>query len=609
MPAPDLDQLRFQELVNEAKLQLPHLYPPWTEHNVSDPGITLLEACAQRVDQLSYRLNHPPERALLSLLRLLDTQPYPPAPSRLTLQITSKKSTPLTIPAGTLIKDVHHNTEWRTTAPLELPPDKSIQLQAIATKTIVENLGKSTAQPGQRFRPTHPTHDPHPTLTIDADTWPLVRSFAYQKSDTPCYTWNPNIQEIAFGPETPYATDPRQHGKIPPLGADITLTYQSATPTPPHPSTLHLYLQNNNTPEPLITITIQKHQPYSPPETLHETLQRISHGLLPLQRAVTPHDYETLLQQRLPSIKRATVSAPFITLAPPCTADAWVSPRSSENTSNLRAKTSDEQIAYIRFDGSRLAGVITDAKLYLYCNFSNANRFTAIFSRADSGWGENEIEWTSRPQIHEEVGRVIPRQYSWVEIDVTNYVRRYGGGDLSLAVTADDGEVGFASRETSYIPRLTVEMQGGDTFRPDTINIAALPPETVPAAIEELKNVRLIGSGITVSPPTDYKVTIEATITLQPSEHSPEDAQKQALDAIEAYFHWTTGGDNKTGWPWNRPMRVADIYRILDDLPRVRSTSKVTLKDPAGEETDRVPLPVGALFTPDITITASTPEA
>ena len=48
MPLPEieLDDRRFQDLVNEARLRIHRACPEWTEHNVSDPGITLIELFA-----------------------------------------------------------------------------------------------------------------------------------------------------------------------------------------------------------------------------------------------------------------------------------------------------------------------------------------------------------------------------------------------------------------------------------------------------------------------------------------------------------------------------------------------------------------------------------
>ncbi len=56
LPAPNLDDRRFQDLVDDAKRMVQQRCPTWTDHNVSDPGVTLIEAFAGMVDQLIYRL-------------------------------------------------------------------------------------------------------------------------------------------------------------------------------------------------------------------------------------------------------------------------------------------------------------------------------------------------------------------------------------------------------------------------------------------------------------------------------------------------------------------------------------------------------------------------
>jgi predicted phage baseplate assembly protein len=83
MTVPDLplDDLRFQPLVNEARARVHELCPEWTEGNVSDPGITLIELFAWMTEQLSYRLNRLPEKLHVALLALLDTRLYPPTPA------------------------------------------------------------------------------------------------------------------------------------------------------------------------------------------------------------------------------------------------------------------------------------------------------------------------------------------------------------------------------------------------------------------------------------------------------------------------------------------------------------------------------------------------
>ena len=46
LPEIELDDRRFQDLVSEARMRISRSCPEWTEHNVSDPGITLIELFA-----------------------------------------------------------------------------------------------------------------------------------------------------------------------------------------------------------------------------------------------------------------------------------------------------------------------------------------------------------------------------------------------------------------------------------------------------------------------------------------------------------------------------------------------------------------------------------
>jgi hypothetical protein len=54
---PDLDNREFADLVAEAKSMIPRLAPSWTDHNPSDPGITLIELFAYICEILIYRTN------------------------------------------------------------------------------------------------------------------------------------------------------------------------------------------------------------------------------------------------------------------------------------------------------------------------------------------------------------------------------------------------------------------------------------------------------------------------------------------------------------------------------------------------------------------------
>jgi predicted phage baseplate assembly protein len=81
LPEIILDDRRFQDLVNEARLRINQRAPEWTEHNVSDPGITLIELFAWMTETIIFRLNRIPDKLHVALLELLGIQMEPPTPA------------------------------------------------------------------------------------------------------------------------------------------------------------------------------------------------------------------------------------------------------------------------------------------------------------------------------------------------------------------------------------------------------------------------------------------------------------------------------------------------------------------------------------------------
>ena len=82
LPVPNLDDRRFQDLVDEAKRLVQQRCPEWTDHNVSDPGVTLIELFAWMTDQVVYRLNRVPDRNYVKFLELIGVSLYPPTAAR-----------------------------------------------------------------------------------------------------------------------------------------------------------------------------------------------------------------------------------------------------------------------------------------------------------------------------------------------------------------------------------------------------------------------------------------------------------------------------------------------------------------------------------------------
>ena len=72
-----LQQWTFDELVHEGVALVPGHAPAWTNHNASDPGITLIEVLAYVAEALVYRLSRVTPQAKLQFLRLLKGASWP----------------------------------------------------------------------------------------------------------------------------------------------------------------------------------------------------------------------------------------------------------------------------------------------------------------------------------------------------------------------------------------------------------------------------------------------------------------------------------------------------------------------------------------------------
>jgi predicted phage baseplate assembly protein len=77
LPKPTLDNRRFDQLVAESVGVLGRGAPEWTDHNASDPGITLLELGAWLGEQNIYRFDRLSDEAKRAFVRLAGVEPQP----------------------------------------------------------------------------------------------------------------------------------------------------------------------------------------------------------------------------------------------------------------------------------------------------------------------------------------------------------------------------------------------------------------------------------------------------------------------------------------------------------------------------------------------------
>jgi predicted phage baseplate assembly protein len=129
LPKPNLDDRSSQQFVDEAKRLIPHYCPEWTDHNVSDPGVTLIELFAWMVEAMTYQLNRVPDKTYITLLELLGVTlcPQKPARAELVFRLSAPvMHEPLTIPSGTTVANQVTSSEqeisFQTDANLVLYP-------------------------------------------------------------------------------------------------------------------------------------------------------------------------------------------------------------------------------------------------------------------------------------------------------------------------------------------------------------------------------------------------------------------------------------------------------------------------------------------------------
>lgn len=98
LPSPILDDRSYQQLRDELVRRIPVYAPEWTDHNASDPGITLIELFAFLGENLLFRFNQIPDATKLAFLKLLHIPLRPAAPARAMVTLANTDQTGAAVP-------------------------------------------------------------------------------------------------------------------------------------------------------------------------------------------------------------------------------------------------------------------------------------------------------------------------------------------------------------------------------------------------------------------------------------------------------------------------------------------------------------------------------
>lgn len=122
LPVPKLDNRTFQEMIREATKRIPRLYDTWTDENVHDPGITMLEMLTWLVEMQQFYIDQISERHERKFLKLMGEVPRPvrQASVMVTFDVPEEKGI---IPQGTKLRardEVFETTESMLVSPMNL---------------------------------------------------------------------------------------------------------------------------------------------------------------------------------------------------------------------------------------------------------------------------------------------------------------------------------------------------------------------------------------------------------------------------------------------------------------------------------------------------------
>lgn len=207
LPNSKLDDRTFDDLVDECLLRIPRYCPEWTDYNLSDPGITLVELFAWVTDQMLMRFNQVPRKNYIAFLELLGLRLQAPAPAQtqLTFYLSSELPEIHTIPAGIEVATERTQTQ----AAIAFTTDRSLV------------IGK----PRLRYFLTAQTTENTPQALRDRLTnqWVRQHSGYWRGSEQPLFDEQPqsgNCFYLVLEPDSPLD------------GNVLTVTFQGAAATP-----------------------------------------------------------------------------------------------------------------------------------------------------------------------------------------------------------------------------------------------------------------------------------------------------------------------------------------------------------------------------------------
>jgi predicted phage baseplate assembly protein len=642
LPSPNLDDRNFQQFVDDAKRYIQRRSPEWTDHNVSDPGVTLIEAVAYLADQLVYRLNRVPVKNHLAFLDLIGITLFPPSAARVdvTFWLSAPRPEPMVLPPGTEVST--ERTESRdavgfvTDAELVIPP---CELERVLRQ--VEG-----APPQDRTQEVLAERD---VQAFAAEPRPGdLLLFGLSAAVPGCAVvleLDSTVDGVGIDPRQP----PLRWEALTPQGwlacdmaEDSTGGLNRAGRVVLHVPDGHVRFRQGQYEAGWLRCRVVEPAAGQPAYTKSPTIRSVEAytigGTVGAVHAVDIADEILGESEGVPAQRMQLARAPVVLdTAPPVIevsdGDGW---QRWEVVVNFAASEADSR--HVRLDAT--TGEITfgpavrepDGRLRQYGAVPPKGAVVrAVRYRTGGGRAGNVSRGTIRVLRSSipSIARVENREGARGGLDGETVQEAMQRAPITLraqdrAVTPRDYEE-LTQRAAPEVARIACppaqEADGYNAVRvlvvpqavPDEggrLRFEQLVPgdELLARITDYLEDRRPLGVRLSVGPPFYQGVTVHATLHSSRAV-SAQRVRSQALDALYGYLDPLTGGVDGKGWPFGRPLQAGDLFAALQRVPGVELVDEVLLypSDPLtgrrGDVTDRIALaPVALLFPFDLRV-------
>lgn len=600
LPAPNLDDRRFQQLVDDAKRLVQQRCPEWSDHNVSDPGVTIIEIFAAMTEQLIYRLNQVPDRVYVKFLDLLGTELAPPiaAEVKVTFWLSAPQPEVVRIASGTQVATVRTEAEpaitFSVADELEIVPSALSHLMSTIAedeyRSHTEQLGfkgfrcfDEVPKPGDAILVglTNAVPSCAVTLQFDCD---IAEGRGVDPRDPPL-VW----EALAGEQWSPCEVERDDTGGLNRAG-DVVLHVPRTHVVSPLAERRAGWLRCR-------VVEAREGQPrYGGSPEINGLTAFTSGGTA---RAVNAEIVEDELLgssnglpgQRFPLKHRPVVPDDAPAVVTDSEGHDW-----REVDSFADSEPGDRHFRLERTAGEVVFGPAVrepDGTLTRYGAVPPPNATLLLRSYRTGGGSRGNVARGAIKMLKSAIPRVARlenRRPATGGIDGEDVENAKVRGPMLLrgsrAVAARDFEHQTILAAPNEVARVLC-LPAGDGADPGAVRVLVTPAvpsdrlgrlrftDVTPLAehlrlkiAAHLDRRRLVGVRVLVEPPLYMGLTVVARVRAGPRS-DPKRLREAALEALYRYFHPITGGADGGGWPFGRPVHGGEAFWVLQRIPGV----------------------------------------